>query len=148
MLSIPSTSVLRFDFDAAALGGLPTHAGLAWTDVGTLLVAGPDSPPGVDAAVFEAFDANDQLVVTVGPTLLGDMSTFGGTAEDRFFGARHDPGIAWIRITMLNSEDFEIDHLQYGIRVIPLPPAMVLLGLPLLLLGRIRARSPAVTPSR
>jgi len=124
LLSIPDTSVLTFVFDGAILGGLPTHAGVVWTDVGLLTI--PDTALGVDSAVFEAFDAADELIATIGPSALGDGSTFGATAEDRFFGVRHDAGIAKISIRMLNSQDFEVDHLQYGIAAVPLPGALLL----------------------
>lgn len=123
-LSIPDTTVLTFVFDAIALGGLPTHAGLVWTDVGILIA--PDNPPGTDNALFQAFDAADGLIAMIGPSPVGDGSTFGETAEDRFFGVRHDAGIAKISITMLNSQDFEIDHLQYGVAPVPLPGAVFL----------------------
>ena len=124
LLSLPDTTVLTFVFDAVALGGLPTHAGLVWTDVGNLLL--PDNPPGMDNALFEAFDASDDLIASIGPSAVGDGSTFGDTAEDRFFGVRHDAGIARISLTMLNSQDFEIDHLQYGVAPVPLPGAILL----------------------
>lgn len=124
LLSLPDTSVLTFVFDAAVVGGLPTHARFVWTDVGLLTT--PDTPLGAGSAVFAAFDAADQLIATIGPSMLDDGSTFGATAEDRFFGVRHDAGIAKISITMLNSQDFEIDHLQYGIAAVPLPAAWLL----------------------
>lgn len=136
LLSLPDTTVLTFVFDAAPLGGLPTHAGLVWTDVGNLIV--PDNPPGMDSALFEAFDAADQVIAMIGPSVLGDGDTFGATAEDRFFGVRHDAGIAKISITMLNSQDFEIDHLQYGVAPVPLPGALLLFAPGLLSIAAYR----------
>ncbi len=138
-LSIPDTTVLTFVFDAIALGGLPTHAGLVWTDVGILIF--PDNPPGTDNALFQAFDAADALIATIGPSPVGDGSTYGETSEDRFFGVRHDPGIAKISITMLNSQDFEIDHLQYGVAPVPLPGAVFLLAPGLLGIAACRRKT-------
>lgn len=136
--SVGLTTTLSFSFDAVAIGGLPTHAGLVWTDVGQLL--GPGTEGFADAR-FDAFDAADQLILSIGPTPLGDGSTFGQTAEDRFFGLRHDAGIARIALTMPNSDDFEVDHLQYGIAMpIPVPGAVLLLAGPLALLARSATR--------
>lgn len=142
LLSLPDTPVLTFVFDAVALGGLPTHAGLVWTDVGFVTI--PDMPAGMDSAVFEAFDQADQLIATIGPSALGDGSTFGATGEDRFFGVRHDAGIAKISITMLNSQDFEIDHLQYGIAAVPLPGTLLLLAPGVLAIAACRREWPTV----
>jgi hypothetical protein len=38
----------------------------------------------------------------------------GAMQEDRFFGVIHPPGIASISLTVINSFDWEADHLQYG----------------------------------
>lgn len=116
---------LEFTFDANALGGLPTHVGLVWTDVGQVSSGGF----GFSPVVFEAFDANDLNVAFIGPTLLGDGLINGQAAEDRFFGALNIPnGIARMRITMPSSTDWEIDHVQYG-RIIPAPAGLAVLGL-------------------
>ncbi|MCA9256751.1 MAG: thrombospondin type 3 repeat-containing protein [Phycisphaerales bacterium] len=100
---------IEFTFSDAALGQLPTYAGLVWTDVGS---ASPVS--GFDDVTFEAFDAGGVSLGVVGPTPLGDGSANGATAEDRFFGVIHSGGVQRIRITMANSIDWEMDHLQYG----------------------------------
>ncbi|MCP5146143.1 MAG: hypothetical protein H6978_15140 [Gammaproteobacteria bacterium] len=119
------TTVLGFSFDESVLGTLPTHVGLVWTDVGFLI---DSSPGGFGDVVFQAFDATDQLVISIDGTQLGDGSTFGGTAEDRFFGAQHDAGILRITLTMPNSVDFEVDHLQYGVvSPVPLPGGLILM---------------------
>lgn len=118
-------NVLEFTFDAIALGGLPTHVGLVWTDVG--LVSGGGF--GMGPVIFEAFDANNLNVAFIGPTFLGDGVINGQTAEDRFFGALNIPnGISRMRITMPSSTDWEIDHVQYG-RIIPAPAGLAALGL-------------------
>lgn len=125
------TNTFRFDFDAMALGGLPTHAGIVWTDVGQ--TAGPIPSQGfVD---FRAYDAANNQVAFIN-VFLGDGSTFGGTAEDRFFGAEANQGIAYFTISMADSNDWEIDHLQYGL--IPAPLAAPIIGL--LSLASIRRR--------
>ena len=60
---------------------------------------------------------------------LGDGNVFGGTAEDRFFGAIFAAGISRISITSLNgAPDWEIDHLQYGIQAVPVPGAAWMLA--------------------
>ena len=116
------TQTLGFEFDASVLGGLPTHAGLVWTDVGNLFSS--DVIVGVADVSFSAYDASNQLIGTIGPSAVGDGSTFGQTAEDRFFGIQHDAGILRIEITQADSNDFEIDHVQFATAV-PVPAAIV-----------------------
>lgn len=120
-----STSV-SFTFDAATLGQLPTHVGIVWTDVGNV----PGLPIGFDSIAFRAFDQNDVLLGEIPFNNLGDgAATGGGSAEDRFFAAIFDGGIARISITSLNgSGDWEVDHLQYGIAAVPVPGAVWLLA--------------------
>lgn len=90
-------------FDATALGGLPTHAGVVWTD-------------GAGVVRFEAFDATGASLGTLdssGDPAFPDGSYSGTTAEDRFFGAYDRGGIS--RLVIGNSEGgIEIDHVQYG----------------------------------
>jgi hypothetical protein len=93
-----STEV-TFTFNATTLGGLPTHAGVVWTD-GT----GPGS--------FVAFDENGQPLGTNGPVALGDGGFFGTTEDDRFFGVVYNGGISAIQI--INGGGVEVDHLQFG----------------------------------
>ena len=76
-------SFFRFTFNAATLGGLwPTHAGIVRTDIGIT-----SAIHGVGPVVFEAFDSVGAWLGTTGPLTLGDGSTFGATAKNRFFGA-------------------------------------------------------------
>jgi hypothetical protein len=90
---------IRFDFDAGALGGLPTAAGIVWTD-------------GEGEFTFEAFDALGGSLGTLGPfPAAGAVS--GETDEDRFFGAYDAGGISAIRISNTFG-GIEVDHLQYG----------------------------------
>jgi hypothetical protein len=105
-----ATNSVTFTFDAAALGGLPTHVGLVWTDVG--FSSAPNF--GAGEVTFEAFDASNASLGVFGPFLLGDGRNSGETAEDRFFGVVSANGIASIRMTMPSSTDWEVDHLQYG----------------------------------
>ena len=87
------------------LGGLPSRAGLVWTD--------GDNPGNPHLVVFEAFDTNGITLGTNSATL-GDNDNYGGTAEDRFFGVEHAGGISSIKIYGLSNGGIEIDHLQYS----------------------------------
>jgi hypothetical protein len=128
----PNASVgIRFTFNAAILGALPTHAGIVWTD-------------GTNNIFFQAFDQNG---VSLG-TLIGthaDGTFDGGTAEDRFYGAINPGGISSIFISS-GPGGIEVDHLQYGELAstsTPEPAAFVLLGTGLvgILTGARRRRS-------
>ncbi len=103
-----------FTFDAAVLGGLPTHVGVVWTD-------------GSAPITFKAFDAANNLLGTLVGTGFPDSNFGGGTAEDRFFGIADPNGIAKILISDIGG--IELDHLQYG-RLgslqIPEPDSLVL----------------------
>jgi hypothetical protein len=110
---------LTFNFDPGAPNGLPTHAGIVWTDVGCLI--GEACPPiglGMADVFFEAFDENALSLGVVGPSFLGDGAADGGTAEDRFFGATNAGGISKIVISMPDSNDWEVDHLQFGVAAV------------------------------
>ena len=127
----PIGTNVTFTFDRNALGSLPTHAGLAWTDIGY------NSPtPYFGPVSFEAFDPLGASLGLIGPFALGDGTDQGQTPEDRFFGAYNADGILAIRIST-NTNDWEIDHLQYGaesqsgteLAPIPEPSTLTLLGL-------------------
>jgi len=96
------SGIIEFTFDAEALGGLPTHVGVTWTDGST----------GCDA-IFEAFDASDTSIGTRTAPLVGDADNYGGTGEDRFFGVVHAAGVKRI-VLASSSGGVEADHLQYG----------------------------------
>ena len=108
--SSPGSAGVTWTFDASALGELPTHAGLVWTD-------------GSGTITFEAFDA---LGVSLG-TVEGTHATSGNggaTNEDRFYGVIDFGGIS--KITLRNTGGgIELDHVQYGnsgaVSPIPLP---------------------------
>lgn len=121
-------SVMRFVFSADALGQLPTHVGIVWTDVGTV----PGQPFGVDDIVLFAYDADNNELGFTGLSNRGDGLVTGGTSEDAFLGAIFDGGIAAITIASFRgSTDFEVDHLQYGYAApttVPVPGALLLLG--------------------
>ncbi len=128
------TSTFVFDFDAGVLGGLPTLAGLVWTDVGQMTVG----DVGFSSVVFEAFGPGLVSLGTIGPSSVGDGSVAGQTGEDRFFGVSDLGGIQRIVITIADSTDWEVDHVQYG--RIPAPGSAVALGLLGLLAARPRRR--------
>jgi hypothetical protein len=120
---------LTFTFNAAALGGLlPTHAGIVWTDVGF-----SDFGLGFGHVLFEAFDENGVLLPGGLPmTPVGEGLFSGQTEEDEFFGVIHAGGISKFTITMSDSRDWEVDHLQYGygpVSPVPEPTSLAALGL-------------------
>jgi hypothetical protein len=107
-------TTLTITFNAAALGGrLPTHAGIVWTDV--------NASVNSRQVVFSARDSAGNLLGSIGPVLLGDNVISGQTAEDRFFGVFNASGISSITITMPNSNNWEVDHLQYGFQESGIP---------------------------
>ena len=130
---------LTVTFDEAALGGLPTFAGLVWTD-------------GLNPITFEAFDENG---VSLG-TRVGDHAdgVFTGTLiDDRFYGVTYAGGIS--KLVISNPPAIEIDHIQYGLNDVgggggvPEPSAWALMlagfGLAGAMLRRTRgAAAPAV----
>lgn len=132
---------LTITFDPIALGGLPTVAGIVWTDVGNVT----NGMLGIGGVTFEAFGPGGVSLGTVGPVTLGDGAADGGTAEDRFFGVADAGGIESITIRMSNSLDWEVDHLQYGFApaAVPEPASLALLaaGGAGLLAGRLRRRT-------
>jgi hypothetical protein len=101
---------MTFTFSVAALGNLPTMAGIVWTDVGQV----SSGTEGFGGVVFEAFDQNGVSLGTIGPVTLGDGFLTGEASEDRFFGVENAGGISKIKLSMTNSYDFEMDHVQYG----------------------------------
>lgn len=125
-------SKFTFEFDAAALGGeFPTLVGIVWTDVGNVTSGETYAGP----VTVEAFDPSSTSIAVIGPvTVGGDGTVEGLTAEDRFFGFSHVPGIARLEISMSNSTDWEIDHLQYGL------PEPSTLGIGMLVLIGLTAR--------
>lgn len=96
---------IRWTFDAQALGGLPTAAGIVWTD-------------GAGEVSFEAVAADGTTVLCASgpvsePGVFPDSSSNGETAEDRFFGIYEAGGIS--SIVLSNSGGgIELDHLQFG----------------------------------
>ena len=104
-----NTTTIRFTFDDATLGALPTHAGIVWTDLGF----NSGGIYGFGNVSFEAFGADGTSLGIIGPFPLGDGLTNGQTAEDRFFGITAPGGISAIELSG-NSNDWEVDHLQYG----------------------------------
>jgi len=122
-----------FTFDAGALGSLPTHVGLVWTD-------GPFSTP----VTMTAFGADGVTAVCsiAGAAGFANTSFNGETAEDRFFGCSDAGGISQIQLTNAFGGGIEVDHLQYGRAEadtsVPEPATIVLVGLGGVLLARRR----------
>jgi len=96
---------VSFTFSSVALGGLPTHAGIVWTDGSGTISFSASGPGGVlvPCAVAGFSDAGSP-----------DAAITGGTAEDRFFGCSDPGGISSMTISN-TSGGIEIDHLQYGL---------------------------------
>lgn len=126
-----SSRSIDFSFDALVLGALPTHAGIVWTDVGFT-----DGTFCVGHVAFEAFDSGGLSLGSIGPFQVGDGAANGGTAEDRFLGVINLGGISRIRISMPDSGDWEVDHVQYGL--VPAPGALALAGAAALIGARRR----------
>ncbi len=116
---------LTFTFDDSVLGLFPTHVGIAWTDVGFTSSA----PDGFGVVTFEAFDAQGASLGQIISGTLGDGVFAGQNAEDRFFGATFSGGIRSFTISMSNSTDWEVDHLQYGSATVPEPASLILFGI-------------------
>ena len=109
------SSILKFSFNSSVLGTLPTNVGIVWTDVGFSNVGF-----GYGKVNYEAFDAVGTSLGIFGVNSVGDGDVSGKTAEDKFFGATYAGGISAIQISMPDSTDWEVDHLQYG-RAKPVP---------------------------
>ena len=115
LLSGGVQSNLLVTFDSAALGGhLPTHAGVVATDIGNVLFG----QFGFGDFTFSARDGDGRLLGSISATNFGNGSSLGNfpdaTAEDRFFGVSNPAGISSISLSVNNSLDWEVDHLQYG----------------------------------
>ncbi len=89
-------------FNEIELGGLPTFAGLVWTD-----------GAGGCSIAFEAYDQNGASLGTIKKDNVGDFSNSGTTGEDRFVGVEFKDGISAIRISSPGG-GIEIDHIQFG----------------------------------
>jgi hypothetical protein len=92
---------ITFTFDPQAPLGLPTNAGMVWTDGGF----------GVDVT-FESFDQNGASLGTIVAPAVADNDNSGGTAEDRFFGITNPSGISAIKLSSPGG-GIEVDHLQF-----------------------------------
>jgi hypothetical protein len=90
---------ITFTFDPGAPLGLPTQAGMVWTD-------------GEGTVSFEAFAPDGTSLGVIGPFDHPDGSISGTTAEDRFYGVTNAAGISAIKLTN-TSGGIEVDHLQY-----------------------------------
>jgi len=103
------TNNITITFSKDVLGDWPTHVGVVWTDVGWR-----SATPYYGHVVFEAFGPDTNSLGMVGPVAVGDGFDGGQTAEDRFLGVSDSGGVSAISITMPDSTDWELDHLQYG----------------------------------
>ncbi len=96
---------VTWTFDPETLGGLPTEAGIVWTD-------------GGGQVSFKAIAADGTTVLcdsgpVSDPGVFPDGSNNGETAEDRFFGVSDPGGIASIFLSN-SSGGIEMDHVQFG----------------------------------
>lgn len=91
---------ITITFDPGAPGGLPTAAGMVWTD-------------GEGTISFEAFDENGASLGLMGPFDHADGDVSGGTGEDRFYGIVNPSGVSAIKLSN-TSGGIEIDHVQYN----------------------------------
>jgi hypothetical protein len=90
---------ISITFVPGAPGGLPTRAGMVWTD-------------GSGTIAFEAFDHDGISLGVHGPFDHADGDFNGGTGEDRFYGVVASGGVSAIKLTN-TSGGIEIDHLHY-----------------------------------
>ena len=120
-----ATSTFTFNFSASALGSLPTHAGIVWTDIGRNGGGTPLAADLINNVTFEAFGPTGTSLGLIGPFSLGDTSISRTTPEDRFIGVVNDAGISAIRLSMPDKDNWEADHLQYG-SVVPEPASVAL----------------------
>lgn len=97
-----ANGTIEFTFDVVALGALPTHVGIAWTD----------GAPACDA-VFEAYDTAGVLIGTKTAAAVADGVFTGTVTEDRFFSVVHAAGVKRI-VVKSTAGGVEVDHLQYG----------------------------------
>ncbi len=99
----------EISFDEVALDGyLPNAFGFVWTDGGV----------GISNVTIEAFDAGN---VSLGKKMfmsLGDNSSQGTTAEDRFIGIENVGPIKKVRIS--SNRAFELDHVQVLVPIDPI----------------------------
>jgi hypothetical protein len=91
---------ITFTFDPGAPLGLPTAAGIVWTDGGF-----------GDTVTFEAFGPGGESLGTVAAPGQADGSNTGETAEDAFFGVTNAAGISAINVRN-QTGGIEVDHLQ------------------------------------
>lgn len=131
---IARANFITFTFDPLAPGGLPTHIGIAFTDIGA--VSG--GTEGFGTFEYRAYNAAGEQVGLHIVAGLGDGLITGGTAEDKFFGSVDLRGFARLEVGFSNSTDWEIDHLQYG--VLPTPGSGLLAAMAALFGTRRRRR--------
>jgi hypothetical protein len=117
--SINGAAGISFTFNLGVLGTLPDSVGIVWTD-------------GDGTTTFQAFDAANVLLGTIGPVAIATPGSYlGQTDEDRFFGFTNSGGISRIFISN-TSGGIEVDHLQYGLTgqgpELPEPATLALLG--------------------
>jgi len=129
---IKNAGGITVTFDVVVLGTYPTHAGIVWTDAYS---------PVITSVYLQAFDGSGVLIGTYGPHTMGDGTTLGTTAEDRFLGVVDLAGISAIRIYQ-GASQVEVDHLQYGSigRPIPVPGAVILGAIGMGIVGWLRRR--------
>jgi len=113
-----SGGLLNIFFNQTVLGGYPTEVGIVWTD---------GFPGG--GVTFVAIDGQGNLIGSV-VHVLGSEETSGTTADDRFVGVIHPPGISAITVIPVSGQ-FQVDHLQFK-RPVPIEPVIFTGPLPYL----------------
>lgn len=129
----PGSLGVTFFFDPAVFGQYPTHVGIVSTD--------GYGQNGAPSNTVEFYGPNGEFLGSLDDLVQNfDVDT---TDDDRFLGIYHSEGVSRIHVFNLGTGNsgLEVDHIQYGMGVVPEPGSLLLLGLGCAgLLGRHRRR--------
>lgn len=96
--------LVAIEFDPYSRNGLPTEAGMVWTD-----------GAATAGVVFQAYGPTGELLPGPRqPHYHADTSDTGETGEDRFYGVRYPKGIRAIELISTDNTPIEIDHFQFN----------------------------------
>lgn len=102
------SQILTVSFDSTVLGGVPTHVGVVFVDMGS-------GGGFYTDLTFEAFGVSGNSIGSIGPVFVGDGRDRGQTAEDRFFGASDPSGISYFTLrSSKQTGDWGVDHVQFA----------------------------------